>query len=296
MDQQPIKIWSVLVVPLVYRLSLWGENWATIVLQSGIVHLWCDLLYVYIYKYINIYIVIRLDSKPSDLVFLADTPDPLSPQDKVLREDNLTLIKLNASSNPCYTCLWTSGRKVFKGNFYLFWQLCAQIQTFLMNQFKCTYFRNKTPAWSPIIFGLGYILGNKGKCERGFQMAQADKRNQFAKLLIYLALLPSAQMWPAQNASIEYQQEGHKINKPHSQISKEACRWAKESEITNYTPVQHGHKWAPLGPVRINELKRSTAFASECWARTGDQMIAEESSLQVSIRLLCVPVDKDQLE
>lgn len=127
-------------------------------------------------------------------------------------------------------------------------------------------------------------------------MAQGDKRNQFAKLLIYSALLLSAQMWPAQNASIEYRQHEHKINKPHSQISKEACRWARESEITNYMPVQHGHKWAPPGPVKINELKRSAAFASERRARTGDQMIAEESSLRVSIRLLCVPGDKDQLE
>lgn len=123
-----------------------------------------------------------------------------------------------------------------------------------------------------------------------------DKRNQFVKLLIYSALLPSAQMWRAQNASIEYQQGGHKINKPHSYISKEACRWAREQEITNYTPAQRGHKWSPPGPVRLNELKRSTMFARGCWARTGDQMIAEESSLQVHIRLLCVPGDKDQLE
>lgn len=114
-------------------------------------------------------------------------------------------------------------------------------------------------------------------------------------LLIYSALLPSAQMWRAQNASIENGQEAHKINKPYWQISKEACRWAREPEITNYTPAQHGHKWSPPGPVRLNELKWSTAFASECRVRTGDQMIAEESCLQVRIRLLCVPGDKDQL-
>lgn len=136
------------------------------------------------------------------------------------------------------------------------------------------------------------------KCERESTDSRwhGDERSQFATLLIYSALLPSAQMWRAQNALFAYQQKRHQINRPHWQISKEACRWAREPEITNYTPAQHGHKWSPPGPVRRNELKPSAVFASESRVRTGDQMIADESALQVSIQLLCVPGDKDQSE